>query len=143
MVSETGSADATAGPAKNDDSRERVKRGLLYAFVMTPLLGLQLAIGSVDPVSTRSVLVAVPLGTVLGVVAFVVVERIEYEPESEFRSLAVMLVLIAVAVVLSWLLIPADESGAFLVGTTAFIWAGALANATRHVVIPWIGEQKQ
>jgi len=135
MAAETDSADASPNAA-SDDARERVKRGLVYALAMTPILGMQFPLGSGDPVSTGGVLVAVPLGAVLGVAAFAVANGTEFEPDSELRNLAVLLVVVAMAMVLSWLLIPADELGAFLVGTLAFIWAGALANTTRHVLLP-------
>lgn len=132
MATETGTDDASGA----DERRAGAIRGLLLAFVITPILLLQYVMGTTGPLSTDVAIVAVPVAAVLGVATFTLVHRVDLSHYGDLQVTVGLLVLVVVTTVGVWVVVPVDRTATFLFATLAFIWAGTLSGVVRHVVLP-------
>jgi hypothetical protein len=129
------SAD-TGGQEADEDARDAAIRTVFMALGLTPLMLVPTTTGSIGAISTETAVPAGLVGAVVGVLAFLVVDRLDVRHVNDAVALVVMLALVVVVTAVVWLVVPPGATPTFVVGCIAFLWGMALSGVSRHVVWP-------
>jgi len=129
------SAD-TVGQEADADARDAAIRTVLMALGLTPLMLVPTTTESIGEISAETAVPAGFVGAVVGVLAFLVVDRLDFRHVNDVVALVVMLALVVVVTAVVWLVVPPGATPTFAVGCVAFLWAMALSGVARHVVWP-------